>query len=121
MLASAYGAVLILIGLDKALGTDLIVEWTKYVSPLAQNVIPLDPNVFVRVLGVAEILVGALFFTRWVVVASTVAIVVLVLIIVDLLNLRMYDIAARDALIALGAYAVIRLARAEGFTLQGRS
>lgn len=121
MLAYAYGAVLILIGLDKVAQTNYIAEWIGYVSPLAERVIPLDSATFVLVLGVAEIAVGILFFTRWVRVAAMVSIVVLAAIIIDLLNLRLYDIAARDALIALGALAVSLLSAAQGYTFSGRS
>ena len=114
MLSYAYGAVLILIGLDKVLQSNLITDWIQYVSPLAQSVIPMDPLTIVITLGIAEVLVGALFFTRWVRVAAAVSIAVLLLIIVNLLDLGLYDIAARDALIALGAYAVIRLSALDG-------
>lgn len=120
MLSYAYGAVLVIIGLDKVAQTHVIVEWTTYVSPLAQSVIPLDPATFVMVLGAAEIVVGILFFTQWVRVAAYIAIAVIALIIINLLNLGMYDIAARDALIALGAYAVVLLTGNEGYALKAQ-
>ena len=121
LLSYAYGAVLVIIGLDKVFQTHIIVQWTKYVSPLAHTVIPIDPNMFVTILGVAEIVVGILFFTRWVRLAAYIAIAVLALIIVNLFDLGMYDIAARDALIALGAYALAVLAAAQGYSLAGRA
>lgn len=119
-LTYAYGAVLILIGLDKLFQTDIIANWAGYVGPLAQSIIPLTPSTFVMVLGAAEIVVGILFFTRYVRLACYIAIAVLALIIVDLLNLGLFDIAARDALIALGAFCAAMIAGAEGFLLTGR-
>lgn len=123
MIAYAYGTILILIGLDKALHLDIIVNWEKYVSPLAHSVIPLTTPVFLTVLGVAEIIVGILFFTKWVRLAALIAIVVLALIIVNLLDLGygFYDIAARDFLIALGGISVIRLSFLEGYTFSGKT
>jgi hypothetical protein len=104
-LAWAYGIVLIVIGLDKVTQMHLITDWLKYVSPLALAVIPVSANTLVTVLGVAEILVGILifFFRR---AMAYVVIVVLAVIIVNLIDLGMYDIAARDFLIGLGALVV---------------
>lgn len=121
MLGYAYGAVLILAGLDKVTGIHFLADWAKYISPLAENVVPLDPTAFLIVLGIAEIAVGVLFFTRFVQAAAIITIVVLVLIIIDLINLGIYDIAARDALIAVGAFAVIKLTTAQGYTLKGQT
>jgi hypothetical protein len=101
-LTYAYGLVLILIGLDKVTQLHLITDWAKYVSPLALSLIPLSANAIVTALGVAEIVVGiCLFFWRRAM--AYVIIAVLLVIIVDLFSLGLYDIAARDALIALGA------------------
>lgn len=121
MLAYAYGAVLILIGLDKAFGTNIITDWVKYVSPLAQSVLPVPPATIVLVLGIAEIIVGIIFFTRWVRIAAFISILVLIVIIINLFSLGLYDIAARDALIALGAFAAAQLAATQGYTWGGRT
>lgn len=98
----AYGVVLILIGLDKVTHLFIFTDWLKYVSPLALAVLPVSAGTLVTVLGIAEIVVGiAIFFApRWI---AYVIIVVLAAIIINLIDLKMYDIAARDALIALGA------------------
>ena len=112
LLRYSYGLVLILIGLDKVLGTDLIVEWIGYVGPLAQSVLPIDPATLVTVLGAAEIAVGVMFFTPLVKWAAYISIAVLAAIIVNLIDMELYDIAARDFLIALGALALTFLADA---------
>lgn len=103
VLQYAYGITLVLIGLDKVFQTNLLAEWISYVSPLAQAVLPFEPLTIVVTLGVAEIIVGILLFTKLVRFAAYVVILVLAVIIVNLLNLGLYDIAARDFLIALGA------------------
>lgn len=103
LLTYAYSVTLILIGLDKAFQSNVLVEWSKYVGPLALSTIPLSPLLIAQVLGIAEILVGIALLTAWTRPAAYVVVGVLVLIIVNLLSLGLYDIAARDLLIAFGA------------------
>jgi hypothetical protein len=109
LLQYAFGFSLLLIGLDKVSGMNLIVEWGKYVSPLALSVLPIGATTLILSLGVAEIVVGVLFFTRYRKFAARVAIVTLIAIIINLISLGMYDIALRDLLIALSAYVFLTL------------
>jgi uncharacterized membrane protein YphA (DoxX/SURF4 family) len=104
ILRYAFGVSLIVIGLDKVFHTNIVTEWEKYVSPLALSVLPISAVTLVSVLGIAEIIVGALFFTRFCKIAAYIAIVTLAAIIVNLFSLGLYDIALRDALLALSAY-----------------
>jgi uncharacterized membrane protein YphA (DoxX/SURF4 family) len=114
----AYGAVLVLAGLDK-FGTNLIVEWATYISPFVSAHLPVSVPVFLGIMGVIEIAVGILFFTRWSHVAGYLSVVWLVLISVNLLMLGLKDIAIRDLLLAVGAYAIAELSyiprRADGY------
>ena len=103
LLKWSYGIVLIVIGLDKALQIDLITFWPKYISPLAHTVIPVSDFIFTAVLGTAEVIVGILLLFFWTRYMAYVVIAVLALIVVNLIDLGWYDIAARDILIALGA------------------
>jgi uncharacterized membrane protein len=103
LLKYVYGITLVLIGLDKVLQTNLLVAWTQYVSPLAERIIPLAPPTIVLMLGAAEIIVGIALLTAWTRIASYGVILVLAVIIINLLTLGLFDIAARDVLIACGA------------------
>jgi len=109
LLKWAFGLTLILIGLDKVLGANIFVEWEKYVSPLAQAVLPIAPGTLVLVLGIAEVLVGAMMLYRFTRIAAYVSIAVLALIVVNLFSLGMYDIAARDVLLAFSLLILIWL------------
>jgi uncharacterized membrane protein YphA (DoxX/SURF4 family) len=114
ILTYAYGATLLLIGLDKVFQTNLIVDWQKYVGPLAQSMLPVDILTFTMILGIAEIVLGAVFlFTRFTRIAAYIMIAVLALIVVNLLSMGLYDIAARDVLIALGAFVLVLLSSQE--------
>jgi hypothetical protein len=109
ILKYAFGISLVAIGLDKVFHTYIVTDWEKYVSPLALSVLPISAVTLVSVLGIAEIIVGIGFFTRFRIIAAYVAILTLLAIIVNLFSLHLYDIALRDALLALSAYVFILL------------
>ena len=97
----------ILAGLDKFL--DLMVDWDKYLSPVANNVLGGHGHQFMMVVGVIEIIAGIGVFIKPRVFAYIVAIWLL-LIIINLLTIPgYYDIALRDLGLALGAFALGRL------------
>jgi uncharacterized membrane protein YphA (DoxX/SURF4 family) len=118
----AYGAVILLAGLDKIFGTHLIVEWSKYVSPFVANVLPVSIPTFLILMGIVEVVVAILLFTRWTVLASYLSVAWLLLISINLLMIGGYvDIAIRDILLAVGAFASAKLAEAHGYSLAGYS
>lgn len=109
VLSFSYGVVLILAGLDKIFGTNLIVYWPKYISPFVHSILSISVPVFLGFMGVVEVLVGALFFTRWAAIAGWLSVAWLVLISINLVMLGAIDIAIRDLLLAVGAYAIAEL------------
>lgn len=120
ILRLTYGLVPIVAGADKF--TNLLVDWTTYLSPVAAGMLPFSPEVFMYLVGVIEIVAGLLVLTRprigaYVVSAWLVAIA---------LNLvthgRYFDIAVRDVVMAVGAFCLARLAEArEKETAPGRA
>lgn len=109
ILRYAYGAVLVLAGLDKLLGTDLIVHWSKYISPMVAGMLPVSTGVFLGAMGVVEIAVAILLVTKWPRIGGYLSVAWLVLIAVNLLMLGYVDIAVRDVLLAVGALALAEL------------
>lgn len=109
ILKYAFGLSLILIGIDKVFHTNIVTNWESYVSPLALSTLPVSAVTLVSVLGIAEILIGILFFTGISRIAAYAAILAFVAIIANLISLRLYDIALRDALIALSSFVYILL------------
>jgi hypothetical protein len=109
LLRFAYGAVLLLAGLDKLIGTNLIVYWPKYISPLLASYLPVSTGVFLGAMGVVEIAVAILLVTKWPRIGGYLSVAWLVLIAVNLLMLGYVDIAVRDVLLAVGAAALAEL------------
>jgi hypothetical protein len=120
----AYGAVVLLAGLDKVLGTNLIVYWPKYISAPAAAVlgdVGISIPAFLFLIGLIEVAVGILAFTRFTMLASYVSVAWLVVIAINLLIIGGYvDIAIRDLLLAVGAYATAHLAQGLGYTISGK-
>jgi hypothetical protein len=109
LLRYAYGAVLVLAGLDKLLGTDLIVYWPKYISPFVAGFLPVSTGMFLAAMGIVEIAVAVLLITKWPRIGGYLSVAWLALIAVNLLMLGYVDIAVRDVLLAVGALALAEL------------
>ncbi|HEY3353908.1 MAG TPA: DoxX family membrane protein [Polyangia bacterium] len=104
----AFGVVPVVAGLDKFF--NLLTNWEAYLSPLAARVLPVSPAAFMHVAGVIEILVGLAILTRFTRLASYAASAWLALIALNLLTSgRFFDVAARDAVMAVAAYTLARL------------
>jgi uncharacterized membrane protein YphA (DoxX/SURF4 family) len=97
-----------LAGLDKFF--NILTNWSMYLSPLATAILPVSASVFMRTVGVIEMIVGLAILTRWTRIGSYVASVWLLLIAANLITTGMfYDLAVRDVEIAIGTFALARL------------
>ncbi len=104
----ALGATAFLAGLDKFF--NLLANWEMYLSPLAARLLPVGPAVFMRAVGVVEVIVGLAILTRWTRVGGYVAMAWLLAIAVNLASTGLFfDLAVRDAVMAVSAYALARL------------
>ncbi|HET8946016.1 MAG TPA: DoxX family membrane protein [Candidatus Polarisedimenticolia bacterium] len=97
-----------LAGLDKFF--NLLTDWTMYLSPAFARLLPVSPEVFMRSVGVIEMIVGLAILTRWTRLGAYVACGWLLAIALNLLTTgNFFDIAVRDVEIALGAFTLARL------------
>jgi uncharacterized membrane protein YphA (DoxX/SURF4 family) len=95
-------------GLDKFF--NLLTDWTMYLSPLAEKVIPLSPQTFMRTVGVIEMAAGILVMTRYTKLAAYIVSAWLVGIALNLASTGMFfDLAVRDIEIAVAAFVLARL------------
>jgi uncharacterized membrane protein YphA (DoxX/SURF4 family) len=107
----AYGVVPIVAGLDKF--TNLLTDWTQYLSPLATRVVPVSPATFMHIVGVIEIVAGILVLTKLTRFAAYLVSAWLVAIALNLVSTGHFlDVAVRDLMMALGAFTLARLAEA---------
>ena len=109
-----------LAGLDKF--TNILTNWEMYLSPLAERILPVSGSVFMKSVGIIEMLVGLAILTRWTKIGSYTAAAWLVLIAINLVSTgNFYDLAVRDVEIAIGAFALARLTEVKEASLQRNS
>ncbi len=108
VLRVALGATAFLAGLDKFF--NLLANWEMYLSPLAARLLPVGPAVFMRAVGVIEMVVGLAILTRWTRAGGYVAMVWLLCIAANLASTGLFfDLAVRDAVMAVAAYSLARI------------
>jgi len=118
LLRIGYGLVPIVAGADKF--TNLLVDWDRYLSPKVERRLPVDGRTFMRLVGVVEIAAGLLVLRRPRVGGAVVS-AWLAAITGNLLSMGKYlDIAARDALLAVGAAALAMMPESSQATQKPR-
>lgn len=104
----ALGAGVFLAGLDKFF--DALTTWSMYLSPLAERLLPVAPDTFLRAVGVVEMALGLGLVTRW---ARPCAVALSLWLLAIALNLALartfWDLVVRDLQLAAAAYATSRL------------
>jgi len=107
VLKYTYGLVPIVAGLDKF--TNLLTNWKDYLSTSMKNMLPFDTSTFMAIVGIIEIIAGVLVLLRprigaWVVMGWLLAIALTLI-----LNGHYFDVAVRDVVMAIGAFALAKL------------
>jgi uncharacterized membrane protein YphA (DoxX/SURF4 family) len=103
-----FGLVPIVAGLDKF--THVLVDWNKYLSPLAREVLPISGSSFMMIVGVIEIVAGVLVLSRFTRFGAYLVSAWLLGIALNLVATGTYfDIAVRDVVMAIGAFTLAKL------------
>ncbi len=98
----------LLAGVDKFF--NILTDWSMYLSPLATRVLPISSAVFMRAVGVIEVIVGLAILAGFSRIGGYVMMAWLIAISINLIMTGMYyDLAVRDIEIALGAFTLARL------------
>lgn len=107
LLKLTYGLVPIVAGLDKF--TNLLASWSEFLPAAIAGVLPVEPMVFMYVVGVVEIVAGVLVLTRYTEYAAYVVAGWLVAVALTQVGGGNYTIAVRDVVMAVGAVALAQL------------
>ena len=102
-----YGLVPIVAGADKFM--HLLTDWDKYLAPQIASLLPFSTGVFMSIVGIIEIVAGVLVLLR----PRTGSLVVSIWLIGIAINLLLtgtyFDVAVRDAVMAIGAFSLYLL------------
>ena len=104
------GASTFLAGADKF--TDILADWEDYLSPEAEDRLPVSGKTFMRAVGVIEMAVGAGILSNKTRLSSYAAAGWLLAIAGNLVMNRDYDVAVRDVNMAIAALVLAQLAAA---------
>jgi uncharacterized membrane protein YphA (DoxX/SURF4 family) len=107
-----YGLVPIAAGADKFM--NLLVDWKIYLPHFVTQVVPMDPALFMRVVGVIEIVAGLLVITVLPRLGSLVVMAWLVLVGLMAAISGHLDVCVRDIVMAVGAYTLSMVAAWRG-------
>jgi uncharacterized membrane protein YphA (DoxX/SURF4 family) len=107
LLKYTYGLVPIVAGLDKF--THLLTDWSKYLAPAVTDLLPFQPDTFMYLVGVIEIIAGILVFIKPKAGSLVVGLWLIGIAINLLLTGQYYDIAVRDLVMSVGAFSLYLL------------
>lgn len=100
----------LLAGIDKFF--NILADWQMYLSPLATKVIPISPTLFMRIVGVVEIIAGLIVLAGLTRIGGYIVMIWLIAIAINLVTTGMfYDLAVRDIEISIAAFTLTRLER----------
>lgn len=117
MLRIGLGLGLFLAGLDKFF--NVLTTWSMYLSPLAERLLPVGGDTFLRAAGVMEMVVGLAILTRWTRLGAYAMAAWLLAVAVNLaVTGNFWDLAVRDVEMALSAFALGRLSAWHALTVR---
>jgi uncharacterized membrane protein YphA (DoxX/SURF4 family) len=97
----------IVAGLDKF--THLLTDWSKYLAPVVTDLLPFRADMFLYLVGVVEVLAGILVLLKPKIGSLVVSLWLMGIALNLLLTGQYYDIAVRDAVMAIGAFSLYLL------------
>lgn len=96
----------IVAGVDKF--TNLLTHWTDY---LDKNLVPIDPGIFMKIVGVVEIVAGLIVLTKTLAGAYIVMAWLILIALQLIVGGHYFDVAVRDLVMAISAYTLAQLTR----------
>jgi len=109
LLKLTFGIVPIVAGLDKF--TNLLTNWEQYIDPNIGSLLPFEGHTFMMIVGVIEILAGVIVLKKpeigGYIVAAWLTLIALTL----LAGFNYVDVAVRDLVMAISAFAMARMAK----------
>lgn len=107
LLKYTFGLVPIVAGLDKF--TNILTDWSQYISPAFKNLLPFDSSTFMMIVGAIEIVAGILVLTRTKIGALIVSIWLVLIALTLLFSGQYIDVAVRDIVMGIAAFSLFKL------------
>ncbi|MCB9364628.1 MAG: hypothetical protein H6587_08670 [Flavobacteriales bacterium] len=107
LLKYTFGLVPIVAGLDKF--TNILTNWSQYISEGVTELLPFDSTTFMMIIGVVEIVAGVLVLTKVKIGAYVVSIWLVAIALTLIFSWSYVDVAVRDLVMALAAFSLAKL------------
>ncbi|HQV52467.1 MAG: DoxX family membrane protein [Flavobacteriales bacterium] len=107
ILKYTFGLVPIVAGLDKF--TNILTNWSQYISEGLAGMLPFEPSTFMMIVGVIEIVAGILVLTKTKIGAYVVSAWLAAIALTLIASWSYVDIAVRDLVMAIGAFSLAKL------------
>lgn len=107
VLKYTFGLVPIIAGLDKF--TNMLTDWSHYLSEGLVAILPFEPSVFMMIVGVIEVVAGVLVLTKTRIGAYVVSAWLTLIALTLLLSWHYVDVAVRDLVMAIAAFSLAKL------------
>lgn len=107
ILKFTFGLVPIVAGLDKF--TNILTDWSQYISDGMAGMLPFEPTTFMMIVGVIEIIAGVLVLTKTKIGAYVVSAWLVAIALTLIFSWTYVDVAVRDLVMAIGAFSLAKL------------
>ncbi|MCG2462525.1 DoxX family membrane protein [Flavobacteriaceae bacterium F89] len=107
ILKYTFGLVPIVAGLDKF--TNILTDWSYYLSDGLTSMLPFEPDTFMMIVGVVEIVAGILVLTKTKIGAYIVSAWLALIALTLIFSWTYVDVAVRDLVMAIGAFCLAKL------------
>lgn len=109
VLRITFGVVPIVAGLDKF--TNLLTNWSDYLGTGFRGMLPIDALVFMKIVGIIEIVAGIIVLVRPLIGAFIVMAWLIAIALELIFSGHYFDVAVRDLVMAVGAYSLAQLTK----------
>jgi uncharacterized membrane protein YphA (DoxX/SURF4 family) len=107
MLRLTFGIIPIVAGLDKF--SNLLANWQNYLGSNISGMLPVNPPLFMKIVGVIEIVAGIIVLIRPLIGAYIVMIWLVLIALQLIIGGHYFDVAVRDLVMAIGAFTLAKL------------
>jgi uncharacterized membrane protein YphA (DoxX/SURF4 family) len=109
LLKLTFGIVPVVAGLDKF--TNILTQWENYLHPGLVAMLPFEPNTFMMIIGVIEIVAGVIVLLKPAIGGYIVSAWLTLIAMTLLASGNHLDVAVRDLVMAIGAYSLARISK----------
>ncbi len=109
LLKYTFTIVPIVAGADKF--TNLLTDWTQYINPSIESLLPFSASVFMMIVGVIEIIAGIIVLKKTEIGGYIVAGWLTVISLAFLISFNYVDVAVRDLVMAIAALSMAKISK----------